>query len=336
MFWFRWSALVTWLAGAWLLAETFLPAFTFGYSNGQHDYPTVVIGIGAWLGTIMLFNVWGLIWPNQKKILGIVPATDEEKAKARKVALYASRTNFILSIPMLLCMAADIARPALLIDRVDREGTLTTSSRGRLLPRSPKTWAAATSPPPWFPPQQQVRAQVIAREPAILCGTDWASETFRQLDPGIALQWQARPTASAIVADQTVLRLAGPARPILTGERTALNFLQTLSATATAAHRYVAAVAGTGCRILDTRKTIPGLRLAQKYAARCGGAQNHRLGLYDMVLIKENHIIAAGSIGGRHRHGAPDFPRRAGRSRGGIPGGIRPGAGRRRRHHHAR
>ena len=93
-----------------------------------------------------------------------------------------------------------------------------------------------------------------------------------------------------------VLRLAGPARPILTGERTALNFLQTLSGTATAANRYVEAVAGTGCRILDTRKTLPGLRLAQKYATRCGGAENHRLGLYDMVLIKENHIIAAGSI----------------------------------------
>jgi nicotinate-nucleotide pyrophosphorylase (carboxylating) len=123
------------------------------------------------------------------------------------------------------------------------------------------------------PAHQQVRAQIVARETAILCGTDWATETFRQLDPGITLEWQA--------AD---------------GERTALNFLQTLSATATAAHRYVEAVSGTGCRILDTRKTIPGLRLAQKYAARCGGAQNHRLGLHDMVLIKENHIIAAGSI----------------------------------------
>jgi nicotinate-nucleotide pyrophosphorylase (carboxylating) len=93
-----------------------------------------------------------------------------------------------------------------------------------------------------------------------------------------------------------VLRLTGPARPILTGERTALNFLQTLSATATAARRYVDAVAGTDCEILDTRKTLPGLRLAQKYAARCGGARNHRLGLHDMVLVKENHIIAAGSI----------------------------------------
>jgi len=145
------------------------------------------------------------------------------------------------------------------------------------------------------PLQQQVRAQVIAREPAILCGIDWASETFRQLDPGITIQWQVSD-GEPVVADQTILRLAGAARPILTGERTALNFLQTLSATATAAHRYVSAVAGTGCQILDTRKTIPGLRLAQKYAARCGGAQNHRLGLHDMVLIKENHIIAAGSI----------------------------------------
>jgi len=145
------------------------------------------------------------------------------------------------------------------------------------------------------PSQQQVRAQVIAREAAILCGTDWASETFRQLDPGVTLQWQAAD-GEPMAANQSVLKLAGAARPILSGERTALNFLQTLSATATSAHRYVAAVAGTGCRILDTRKTIPGLRLAQKYAARCGGAQNHRLGLHDMVLIKENHIIAAGSI----------------------------------------
>jgi nicotinate-nucleotide pyrophosphorylase (carboxylating) len=145
------------------------------------------------------------------------------------------------------------------------------------------------------PSQQQVRAQVIAREAAILCGTDWVSETFRQLDPGVTLRWHAGD-GEPIVADQAVLRLSGPARPILSGERTALNFLQTLSATATAAQRYVAAVAGTGCRILDTRKTIPGLRLAQKYAARCGGAQNHRLGLHDLVLIKENHIIAAGSM----------------------------------------
>jgi nicotinate-nucleotide pyrophosphorylase (carboxylating) len=145
------------------------------------------------------------------------------------------------------------------------------------------------------PPQQQVRAQVVAREPAVLCGTEWASEVFRQLDAGIRLEWQA-DDAERIDTDQTILLITGAARPILTGERSALNFLQTLSATATAASRYVEAVAGTRCRILDTRKTIPGLRLAQKYAARCGGAQNHRLGLYDLVLVKENHIIAAGSI----------------------------------------
>ena len=147
------------------------------------------------------------------------------------------------------------------------------------------------------PASQQVRAQIVAREPAILCGTDWADATFKQLDPAIRLEWMARD-GDRLAADLAVLRLSGPARPILTGERTALNFLQTLSGTATAASRYVEAVAGTGCKILDTRKTLPGLRLAQKYAARCGGAQNHRLGLYDMVLIKENHIIAAGSIGG--------------------------------------
>ena len=106
LFWFRWSALATWIAGAWLLSERFVPAFTFGFSTGSHDYQTVVIGVGAWLGTIMLLNVWGVIWPNQKKVLGLKPATDDEKAKARKAALYASRINFILSLPMLLCMVA--------------------------------------------------------------------------------------------------------------------------------------------------------------------------------------------------------------------------------------
>ena len=105
LFWFRWAALITWLAGAWLLGPKFVPAFTFGLSLGVADLNLVTIGIGVWLGTIMLLNVWGIIWPNQKKVLGIVPATDEEKAQARKTALYASRTNFILSIPMLMCMA---------------------------------------------------------------------------------------------------------------------------------------------------------------------------------------------------------------------------------------
>ncbi len=107
LLWFRWSALATWLLGAWLLSQThgrFVSAFTLSLLDHPTSRPNLIIGIGAWLGTIMLFNVWGLIWPNQKKILGIVPATDEQKAKARKVALYASRMNFLLSVPMLMCM----------------------------------------------------------------------------------------------------------------------------------------------------------------------------------------------------------------------------------------
>src|SRR3979411_1430263 len=107
LLWFRWSALATWLMGAWLLSQTpgrFVSAFTLGLLDNPVSRPNLIIGIGAWLGTIMLFNVWGLIWPNQKRILGLVPATDEQKASARKVALYASRTNFLLSIPMLMCM----------------------------------------------------------------------------------------------------------------------------------------------------------------------------------------------------------------------------------------
>jgi uncharacterized membrane protein len=110
LFWFRWAALATWVMGAWLLSDMrpggFVQAFTLSLTLPEIDYQMLVIGIGAWLGTIMFINVWGLIWPNQKKILGLKPATDEEKAKARKVALYASRTNFILSFPMLLCMIA--------------------------------------------------------------------------------------------------------------------------------------------------------------------------------------------------------------------------------------
>jgi nicotinate-nucleotide pyrophosphorylase (carboxylating) len=139
------------------------------------------------------------------------------------------------------------------------------------------------------------RAQVLCREAAVLCGTAWFEETFRQLDTRVQVRWHVADGAR--VAGNTVLcELEGPAQAILTGERTALNFLQLLSATATATARFAQALAGTDCRILDTRKTIPGLRSAQKYAVRCGGGQNHRMGLYDRVLIKENHIAAAGSI----------------------------------------
>jgi len=128
-----------------------------------------------------------------------------------------------------------------------------------------------------------------------LCGRDWFDEVFRQLDAGVTVDWYAAD-GDALQAGQRVGELNGPARSVLSGERCALNFLQTLSATATLASRYVAAVDGTGATILDTRKTIPGLRLAQKYAVRCGGAANHRVGLYDAILIKENHIRAAGSV----------------------------------------
>lgn len=145
------------------------------------------------------------------------------------------------------------------------------------------------------PAAQQVRGAVIAREDAVLAGRPWAESTFARLDRGVRLLWSASD-GEQIHAGQRIVEIAGPARAVLTGERTALNFLQLLSATATVTRRFVDAVAGTHCRILDTRKTLPGLRSAQKYAVRCGGGDNHRMGLYDRVLIKENHVAAAGSI----------------------------------------
>src|SRR5580658_2356707 len=160
------------------------------------------------------------------------------------------------------------------------------------------------------PAAQQVRGAVITREDAVLCGREWAQETFRRLDPQVRLSWRAAD-GDQLRATQVIFEIAGAARPVLSGERTALNFLQLLSGTATATRRYVEAVAGTGCRILDTRKTLPGLRTAQKYAVRCGGADNHRMGLYDRVLIKENHIVAAGTIGAAiaaARSAAPGIP----------------------------
>ena len=146
------------------------------------------------------------------------------------------------------------------------------------------------------PATQRAQGRVVTREDAVLCGQAWVDETFRQLDPTIRLNWLVAD-GDRVSADQKIFEISGLARPILTGERTALNFLQLLSATATEARRYVDAVAGTSATILDTRKTLPGLRTAQKYAVQCGGAANHRIGLYDMVLIKENHIATAGSIG---------------------------------------
>ena len=139
------------------------------------------------------------------------------------------------------------------------------------------------------------RASVITRESAILCGVPYVNAVFAQLDATVRVDWQVAE-GDPVVADQLLFTIAGPARVLLTGERTALNFLQLLSATATAAHGYAVLIEDTACRVLDTRKTIPGLRSAQKYAHRVGGGQNHRLGLFDAILIKENHIMAAGSI----------------------------------------
>ncbi|MBV2234297.1 MAG: carboxylating nicotinate-nucleotide diphosphorylase [Sterolibacterium sp.] len=142
---------------------------------------------------------------------------------------------------------------------------------------------------------QHSRGQVITRENAILCGTAWFDACFRHLDPAATVTWYARD-GEQITAGQVICEISADARALLTAERTALNFLQLLSGTATKTRHFVDLVTGTGCKIVDTRKTLPGLRLAQKYAVRTGGGWNHRLGLYDGILIKENHIIAAGSI----------------------------------------
>ena len=145
------------------------------------------------------------------------------------------------------------------------------------------------------PPGSIANARIIAREEMILAGRRWAEHVFRSLDVEVHIDWQAAD-GDRLVAGAELCTLHGQARALLSGERTALNFLQTLSATATTTARYVAAVAHTGARILDTRKTIPGLRLAQKYAVVCGGGTNHRIGLFDAILVKENHISGAGSI----------------------------------------
>ncbi len=146
-----------------------------------------------------------------------------------------------------------------------------------------------------IPKQVQAEAVVITREPMVVCGIAWFDAVFMALSPDVSIHWLVTE-GEAVDANTMLCDLKGSARALLTGERTALNLLQMLSATATVSRQYADAVAGTQCKVLDTRKTIPGLRKAQKYAVLCGGCHNHRLGLYDRVLIKENHIIAAGSI----------------------------------------
>ena len=140
-----------------------------------------------------------------------------------------------------------------------------------------------------------VGATIVARESLVLCGQRWVDEVFAQLDDAVVVDWYVGDSQTA-EADDVVCKLVGPARSLLSGERTALNFLQTLSSTATMTSTYVKAVEGSNTRILDTRKTLPGLRLAQKYAVTCGGGMNHRVGLFDAILIKENHIKSAGGI----------------------------------------
>lgn len=146
-----------------------------------------------------------------------------------------------------------------------------------------------------LPADATATARVITREPAVLCGQAWFEACFRELAPDIIMRWHARD-GDRLDAGQTFVELAGNARALVSAERCALNFVQTLSGTATVTAAHVEAVAGTRTRILDTRKTLPGLRIAQKYAVRCGGGTNHRIGLFDAILIKENHIAAAGSL----------------------------------------
>ena len=146
------------------------------------------------------------------------------------------------------------------------------------------------------PETSNASASIFARENAVMAGRPWVDEVYAQLDPDIRIEWQ-QDDGDRIDENTVLCEIEGPARAVLTGERTALNFLQTLSATATVTACYVAALKGTDTRVLDTRKTVPGLRLAQKYAVRCGGGVNHRFGLYDAVLVKDNHIAAAGGLG---------------------------------------
>lgn len=145
------------------------------------------------------------------------------------------------------------------------------------------------------PYSAKARARVVARQHAVLCGQGWYEECFRKLDPDSKVHWHAAEGAK-LSTGQIVCQAEGSARALLTGERTALNFLQMLSAVATATSRYVAAVAGTHAKIVDTRKTLPGLRVAEKYAVRVGGGVNHRMGLYDAIMLKENHIAAFGGV----------------------------------------
>jgi nicotinate-nucleotide pyrophosphorylase (carboxylating) len=158
-----------------------------------------------------------------------------------------------------------------------------------------------------IPNEQAAIATVITRDDCVICGTAWVDEVFAQLSADVVIQWHVAD-GDRVKANSVLCEISGPARILLTGERTALNFLQTLSGTATTTAQYVALLGGSKTRLLDTRKTLPGLRLAQKYAVSCGGGKNHRMGLYDAFLIKENHIAAAGSIANAVKTARLNFP----------------------------
>lgn len=160
-----------------------------------------------------------------------------------------------------------------------------------------------------IPATQKANARIITREAAVLCGCVWVEEVFKQLDPAVKITWHAND-GDKISAKQTLCELQGPARSLLSGERVALNFLQTLSATATTTHQYAELIKDLPTKLLDTRKTLPGWRVAQKHAVRCGGGHNHRMGLYDAFLIKENHIASCGSIAHALQEARKNYPDR--------------------------
>ncbi len=191
------------------------------------------------------------------------------------------RSRFDFSAPAIAALAQADAARALQEDVADGDLTVSLVDAGR-----------------------RAQARVLVREPAVLCGAPWVEATLAQLDPQVRIDWRCAE-GGRCEPNQVVLEMEGPARALLTAERTALNFLQLLSAVATKAALYSDIVAGTRARIVDTRKTLPGLRLAQKYAVRTGGGLNHRIGLYDAVLIKENHIAAAGGVAAALRAVAP-------------------------------
>lgn len=161
-----------------------------------------------------------------------------------------------------------------------------------------------------IPSTQQATATIITREDCVVCGVYWVEEVFQQLSDQVVIQWFVKD-GDVVTANTLLCEISGPARILLTGERTALNFLQSLSGTATTTAKYVALLGNSKTRLLDTRKTLPGLRLAQKYAVTCGGGKNHRIGLYDAFLIKENHIAAAGSIANAVNTARQNFPGKA-------------------------